>query len=95
MKYIIEIEKGMPVFFTEAEILIRDRFVEDEKSLIHIDTVLTERFKNGQTQRLTNHTFPTEVWDGIITGFDPVTMEPILDKVKLAALFASYGITLK
>jgi len=95
MKYTIEIENGMPVFFTEAEIIIRDRFVKDEKSLIHIDTVLTERFANGQTQRLTNHTFPVEVWDGIVTGFSTETMEPILDQAKLATLFASYGITLK
>lgn len=83
---------------TSLDIIVGEKFVktidEEVQEFINVDTVLTEKGEVSQTQRLTHHVFPYEVWQGIISGYDSEKKEPILDSVKLNGILKNFKLKL-
>ena len=63
----------------------------EENDFIKVTAILTLK-DSGITQRSTTHTFPFDTWSGMITGYDPVTKQPILDETKLNTILAQFNL---
>jgi len=95
MKYNIEKTADLDFNPTELDVIVGEKIVkEDETEWIGVTTILTQRKDKSQTQRATQHEFPLATWNSIVTGYDTVKKEPILNTTMLGNILTTFNLKL-
>ena len=95
MKYNIEKTADLDFNPTELDVIVGEKIIkEDETEWIGVTTILTHRTDKSQTQRATQHEFPLATWNSIVTGYDTVKKEPILNTTMLGSILTTFNLKL-
>lgn len=74
---------------TKLKIYVGDKFEKDGQKFVNVATELKQFFENGHTLQYAEHVMPFSVL-AIITGYDPETGNPTVNKVALNQLLQSF-----